>query len=154
MRHVFEDKYDFIQIWKYAQQPIKRIKDALDSIGAMGSDCLFFQDINRSPCVSKRKEDAKSKYGPNVVLCNIVIVVKEIEAWYLAGLDEDSCRDLGIPSLASTTSVTKEQFDRLIPTNYDMRVDFMREVLKRFSVETAKQKNKSFAYFMNKISNA
>ena len=151
MAHVFANKYDFVQTWQYAQEPAKRIKSALNSIRAMSSDYFFFQDMNRSPCVTERKERVRNKYGLDIALDSIVIVIKEIEAWYLAGLDDNSCKDLGIQPFASTNDVTKEEFNRLIPPEFDLRIDFMIEALKRFSVETAKQKNRSFAHFMNKI---
>ena len=81
----------------------------------------------------------------------IVIVIKEIESWYLAGLDEKQCKELGIKSFQETNDITKEQFNSVIPTKYDSRIDFMAEILKRFSIETAKSKNNSFQYFIEKL---
>lgn len=80
-------------------------------------------------------------------------MIKEIESWYLAGLDEAALKELGIsyPD-KDTDTLNKEQFDRLIPVKYVSRIDFMQEILKNFQLETARQKNKSFYYFINKYS--
>ena len=49
----------------------------------------------------------------------------------------------------STDNITKEKFDKLIPKRFASRIDFMSEMLKLFSIEEAKRKNKSFKYFRN-----
>jgi len=38
----------------------------------------------------------------------------------------------------------------LIPKKFTSRIDFMSEILKKFSIEIAKQKNNSFQYFVEK----
>ncbi|MHC4361138.1 MAG: hypothetical protein ACYSTN_10185, partial [Planctomycetota bacterium] len=82
---------------------------------------------------------------------NVIVIVKEIESWYLAGLDSKNCKKLGIKVFRKTDNITKEQFDKLRPRKFNSRIDFMIEILKRFSMETAKRKNKSFDYFIAKI---
>lgn len=138
--------------WKYRQKTKKRIRNFLDSVRSMNGSYFFLADINRSPCVTAKKSALRRNYGERLDRDNVVVVVKEIEGWYLAGLDDNSCKDLGIRPLASTDDVTKEHFNSMIPSKFDSRIDFMIEVLKRFSVKTAEQKNKSFAHFMKKIS--
>jgi hypothetical protein len=49
-----------------------------------------------------------------------------------------------------TDTLTKEKFDRLISAKYVSRIDFMQEILENFRMETAKQNNKSFRYFIRK----
>jgi hypothetical protein len=78
------------------------------------------------------------------------VVIKEIESWYLAGLDDRSSKRLGTRYLNTTDNVTKEQFNDLIPKKFDSRIDFMQEILKCFHTETGKQKNTSFRYFLEK----
>jgi len=151
IKPIFDKNYDFVQIQTYAQEPPKRIKNFLKSIKAMNSDYFFFRDINDAPCVSFRKENIKGKYGRRIENNNIIIVVKEIESWYLAGLDNKSCEELGIRSFNDTNTLTKEEFNSLKPNKFDSRIDFMVEILKRFSIETAKKKNVSFNYFISKI---
>lgn len=116
----------------------------------MQAKYIYVADLNNSPCVSKRKSQLKTII-PIIDMERIVVVVPEIEAWYIAGLDTYRIRQLRLRRLNSTENVTKEHFDQLIPTLFDLRIDFMQEILKYFSIETAKQRNKSFAYFANKF---
>ncbi|HWP30273.1 MAG TPA: hypothetical protein VNK96_00895 [Fimbriimonadales bacterium] len=80
----------------------------------------------------------------------IVVIVKEVESWYLAGLDDDSYKRLGMKCFNVTDDTTKEQFNNVIPRKFNSRVDFMIEILNLFSIEIAKRKNKSFKYFCEK----
>ena len=90
------------------------------------------------------------KKHPNIDKSKIIVVIKEIESWYLAGLDNKVCRQLKINNFADTDNVTKEKFNALIPKKFTSRIDFMSEILKYFSIEIAKQKNNSFQYFVEK----
>jgi len=151
IKPVLDCKYKFVQTWRYAQEPHKRIKNFLKSIKAMNSSYFFLKDINRAPCVTSKRNSIKRNYGARIDINNIIIVVKEIESWYLAGLDNKSCRELGLRAFRNTDNVTKENFNSLMPEKFDSRIDFMIEILKRFSVETGMQKNTSFNYLMAKI---
>jgi len=152
IKPVFEEKYKSVTIWKYAQQLHKKTCGFLRSISSMqSSDYFFLQDINQSPCITAKKEKVKDEYGEIINLTKVVIVIKEIESWYLAGLNDVACRELRIKILNNTNAITKEDFNRIKPQKYDSRIDFMQEILKRFSIETAKEKNTSFDYFMSKI---
>ena len=151
IKPLLEKKYDSVQIWKYAQEPLKRIKNFLKSIKAMNSDYFFFRDINNSPCVTAKKEKLKKEYKKTIDVDNIIILIKEIESWYLSGLDAKKSKELRIRTFRNTDNITKEKFNGLIPKKFDSRIDFMAEILKRFSVETAKRKNRSFDYFMAKL---
>lgn len=103
-------------------------------------------DPDQHPCVTEKKSTEKRKY-PLLEPDRIAVVAPEIEAWYLAGLDSEACAALGIPEFQNTNSVTKEQFRQLLPNTYSSEIDFRTDVLKRFSMDIAKQKNASFAYF-------
>ncbi|HIJ69802.1 MAG TPA: hypothetical protein HPP87_00390 [Planctomycetes bacterium] len=152
IKPVFKEKYDSVTIWKYAQQLHKKTCCFLKSINSMQtSDYLFLKDINQSPCTTEKKEKVKDEYGDIIHLTKVVIVIKEIESWYLAGLDDDACKELRIKTFSNTDNITKENFNKIIPTKYDSRIDFMQEILKRFSIETAKEKNTSLNYFLSKI---
>ena len=52
--------------------------------------------------------------------------------------------------MSKTDEITKEKFNDMTPARFDSRIDYMREILKRFSVETGVAKNASFGYFMRK----
>ncbi len=152
IKPTFEKKFDFVQSWKYAQEPPKKTRNFLKSIKSMKSAYLFWADINSLPCISAKKDATKKIFSRRLDEDNIIVIIKEIESWYLAGLDNRSCKEIGISSFSNTDEITKERFNSLIPKKYDSRIDFMIEILKRFSIETAKKKNRSFNYFMVKAS--
>jgi hypothetical protein len=148
---ILNEKYTCL-LYKYANMTIQKRKGFLDSVNAMDfADYFFLGDINNSPCVTEKKEFLKNICQLRIDENKIIIVIKEIESWYLAGLDENKCRELGIKYLRSTDDITKEHFNDIQPEKFDSRIDFMSEVLKRFSIETAKSKNISFKYFMEKL---
>lgn len=153
IKPILEKYYDSIVLWKYAKETKKKINNFLKSIKAMNNDYLFFTDINHSPCVTATKQ-GKLSILKHIKPDRIIVVIKEIESWYFAGLNIEGLKILGInhkniPDI--TDNLTKEQFNRLIPDKFDSRIDFMQEILKYFSLRTAKQKNKSFGYFLDRF---
>ncbi len=110
---------------------------------------LLLADIDSAACVTAKKEALQERY-PFLSFDRIVIVVKEIEGWYFAGLDNASCRRFKVPAFDKTDTLTKERFNAAIPKKAKSRTDFMLEILKYFDLEVAKQKNKSFRYFLEK----
>jgi len=145
----FEKKYSSVAIWKYAQQKRKKVGAFLRSIKSMGADYVYSSDINRSPCVMHKKQEIQGRLK-TIDSDKIVVLIQEIESWYLAGLDTAASKRLGIPTYKTTNDLTKEDFDDLIPSGFDSRIDFMVEILKCFSTETAGQKNRSFDYLLKK----
>lgn len=115
----------------------------------MNADYFYVTDINLAPCVTAKKEKVQGKFN-NLDENRIIVVIKEIESWYLAGLDDTSSQTFRISSFSNINNITKEQFNALIPKNFDSRIDFMLEILKCFSIEIAKQRNKSLRYFLEK----
>jgi hypothetical protein len=141
-------KYDWVELWRYARKKKQKVSDHLKSISRMGADYIYVTDINDAPSERAKKLSVQSKFK-RIDLSRIAVVQAEIESWYLAGLDDTSCKQLGIPVFASTDAVTKEEFNRLIPRKFrKSRIDFMAELLKYFDVETAKRKNSSFRDFV------
>jgi len=151
IRPILDNTYDSVRPWQYSQKQIEKVKNFLRAIKSMGSDYFFWSDINNLPCVTAKKNRIKRRYKTRIEINNVIIIVREIESWYLAGLDDKSRKEIGIRIFHNTNNITKEEFNKLIPKRFDSRIDLMVEILKRFSVETAKQKNKSFDYFMSRI---
>ena len=106
-------------------------------------------DINNSPCVTRRKEEIETILK-NIEKEKIIVVIKEIESWYLAGLNNTENKKFRIPIFSVTDTITKEQFNSLIPQTFNSRIAFLLEILRNFSIEIAKRKNKSFRYFIEK----
>jgi len=145
----FQEKYDTVKIIQYAKMKKEKINNFIRSIKAMEADYIYLTDINDSPCVTIKKRKIQSKYK-NIDNDKIIVVVKEIESWYLAGLDNKVCKQFKINNFANTENVTKEKFDDMIPKKFTSKIDFMVEILKNFSIKIAKQKNNSLRYFVEK----
>jgi hypothetical protein len=145
------DKYNEIEIREYSQKTGEYINAFLKSIEKMGADYICQSDLDEAPCASKRKEKLIEKFS-SFEESKIIVVKIEIESWYLALLDDNVCKRFKIkPSdIKNTDHITKEQFDMLIPRKFDSRVDFMVEILNCASIETARQRNTSFKYFVDK----
>lgn len=149
IKPIFEKKYDWVEIIQYAEKSPKWRANFLKSIEAMNEDYIYLADINDVPCVSAKKQKIQKKLK-NIDEKRIIVVIREIESWYLAGLDDVNAKNLGIRTLSTTDTITKQQFNGLIPKRFDFKIDFMLEILKNFSLEIAKQKNSSFKYFVEK----
>ena len=162
---IFAEQYDYVHFWTYSQQKKEKVNDFLNSIRAMQTDgladSLLVADLDESPCVTDRKERVFSTFralegnvgavASLLFATEVLIVCKEIESWYLAGLSDTSCQRIGISvSFSSTDQITKEQFDRLNPGRFKTRIQFMEAILQSFDLETARSQNRSFQYFMRK----
>ena len=78
----------------------------------------------------------------------IIVVVKEIESWYLAILDDQKCpKFLNKCCLTNTDNIDKDRFHSLKPDRFDSITDFMLEVIKYPSISRALNRNTSFNYF-------
>ena len=111
---------------------------------------IYVTDINAAPCVMEKKKSIRDGLS-EVEEDRVMVVVPEIEGWYLAGLDSQHSARLGVSELATTDQVTKERFRQLRPSGFNSDLVFMQAILECFSVEAARAKNASFDYFCRKI---
>jgi hypothetical protein len=132
---------------EYSGLTQKKVNEFIKSIQSMKADYLFLHDLDYNPCITQCKLKIKLKFN-TLDEEKLIIIDKEIESWYLAGLDEVKSKQLGLVHLKTTDDLTKEKFNELIPAKYrSSRIDFMIEILKHYSIKIAKRKNKSFTYF-------
>ncbi len=141
----FERRYNSVEVRPYANLERKKIAGFIRSIQAMGAEYLYIADINDAPCITAKKQDMQEGIK-HLQKDRLLITRKEIEGWYLAGIDRKSAQQLKLRPLDTTDELTKEQFNRLI-SQRGSRIDFMIEMLKHFSIELAKRRNTSFKYF-------
>lgn len=149
IKPIFQNSYNWIEVRPYANMKKGKLINYLVSIQSMNADYIYVSDINNSPCITAKKQKIKDKY-PSIDESRIAIIVREIESWYLAGLNNNESKNLKIKMTQATDDITKEQFDQFQPKQFESRIDFMLEILNRFSIDTAKQKNTSFGYFLRK----
>jgi hypothetical protein len=142
--------YDEIRVLEYATKDNNYLKRILASISSMGADYWFTHDLDNSPCITNRKESLLQKH-PFIQPHKILITTREIESWYAAGHNNDTATRLRVEPLANTTTMTKEEFNRWLPSSCTSRKAFMIELLQQFSIEDAINKNSSFRYCLSKF---
>ncbi len=143
--------YRDIRTYKYARHPKEQNYRFINTVESNQDDIICLSDINSSPCIRSRKYKLTQQNIGNLDESNIVVVIKMIESWYLAGLDNTCCKRLGINSYHKTDSFRKTHFHSLIAkSKYRPKINCMLEMLKIFNVDTATSKNKSFSYFYRK----
>ena len=153
VKPILRERYQSISTIPYAQQPDnetnRRVREVARSHEEL--DYLWFADLDpeQFPCVTARKNATTSRY-PHLRIDRIAVVEPEIEAWYLAGLDGAACEALRIREYQNTNSLTKEDYKKLISSTRRSEIDFRMDILGEFSMEVAKRKNDSFAYFCRK----
>jgi len=149
MKSLFEKKYDRVVIRAYASMKRVKFSALLGAIRAMGADYLVVADNDHSPCITAKKEWV-GRGVAGVQPQRIRVVVEEIEGWYAAGLDLENMVSLRTVFPVNTDGLTKEEFNDLVPERFDSRIDFMMEILKVFSLDSARSRNASFDYFLRK----
>jgi len=144
---LFEGRYISIEIISYASMKSEKVCRFVRSIIDMGHDFILFADIDEEQNVRVKKSLLKERFC-TLTDDRIVVIIKEIESWYLAGLDKRAQKRLGIRSYRTTNHITKEIFNRMIPRNYSSRIAFMAEILSLYSIIEAQNRNQSFSYFL------
>ena len=148
VKPAFGTTYNHVATWEYSRRKPSERARFLRGIGLSNADYLLFRDIDERPCVTVTKEKITNKFA-GLTQDRIVVVRREIEAWYLAGLDEASWRDLGLDRVRNVDEVTKEQFDRMVGGKVN-HTNAMVDILRRYDVEVARQRSPSFRYFWQK----
>lgn len=144
------NRYDFIKIIEYSKMPDGKINNFIRSIQMMNAEYLFIADLDENICITSKKDKLLNKYQLDSQ--KIFIVILEIESWFIAGLDDKCLTDFKIKKISNTEGLNKEKFRLLMKnTKFDSEIDFMIEIMNNFSFETAKKKNKSFKYFIEKL---
>lgn len=149
LKPLFEQEYRRVEIRAYANLKRDKFEKILLGLQAIDADIIVVADIDREECVTAKKKYVQSRIRVVPAQC-IRVVIQEIESWYLAGMDEELAESLGVALPERTDTLTKEEFIALMPEAFDSRIDFMMEILKKYSVARAVGKNDSFRYFITK----
>jgi len=146
---LFAEKGYEVRIWKYACEKRQRTINLILAVRKGGKSYIFVRDIDRTPYARTRVQETLNRFGHAMEPEMIVIVVPEIEGWYLAGVSEDAASRLGIRArIGRTDRVTKEEFNTLVPRGRS-RIEFMQGILEEYDIGLARKKNRSFRFFMD-----
>jgi hypothetical protein len=146
IRPVLASRYASVEIVMYACMKREKTCRFIRSVLSMGHDFIMVADIDQEPDVWAKKEVIQHRFCA-IERNHIVVIIMEIESWYMAGLDNRTAKSLGARPIRHTDHLTKELFNRRIPRRYHSRIAFMQDILENFSPETAMEKNRSFRYF-------
>jgi hypothetical protein len=147
IRPLFLPKYASVELISYASMKSAKVCRYIKGLTALQYDFIVVADIDQEPTVYHKKKVLMARFC-NLHQDRVMVIVKEIESWYLAGLDDHDSAVIGVRRLEHTDFLTKEHFNRWIPRQFNSRIAFMAECLQLFSIPVAIEKNKSFHYFM------
>ncbi len=143
----FRQSYENVSIIEYACMKAVKVDRFIRGIRQMGDSYLLFADIDEEESVSLKISILLRRFH-ELDRQRTIVIIKEIESWYLAGLRRADSYRLHVKYLPFTDNITKEDFNNVIPFQFHSRISFMIELLKYFSFRTAKRKNRSFHYFI------
>lgn len=155
------DDNTIVRPWQYSRQRKAKTLSLIRSIESMKAkslpwDYIYSKDFNGAICLTEKRNNIIEYFSVSptrqiIAEERMIIVVEEIESWYLAGVSRNFLLDLGVKKwINMTDNVTKEKFVNFIPKRMPDLV-FRSKIVADFDVELAKNRNRSFGYFWDKI---
>ena len=128
--------YSLIKPIEYAVKSSQELRKFIQTIAHQSNQnyvllCDLDSNGDKNATVKSRVEKVIEKYGQVLDKDKIVVVKEEIESWYYAGITAEKLEELGLPFLTNTETLTKEEFERIIPKTFISSNDFMVEVFER-----------------------
>jgi len=149
LKPYFEKDYFVAIPYRYSIKPNADVNKLIESSRSMKYDYLVFADLDTTKCVSTKKESLLKSYK-KFEEKKIVIVKKEIESWYIAGIKDKKIKGFRKSYAQKSETVDKEKFLEIFLKHYDSKLDLFQEILKYYSLETAIQNNSSLKYLFTK----
>ncbi|MCW5935490.1 MAG: hypothetical protein KIT45_14510 [Fimbriimonadia bacterium] len=146
--HSIAVEYKMIQ---YAKKKSDDCLNTIRSLRGMDNDYFILMDKDQYPCCTHCKEVIRAKIGNEADDSRIIVVEKEIEAWYLAGFTTSPLiKNLTVPS--DTNGVDKQRFEQLVKSKTKLPLrEAKNAMLKEYDIEQGRQRNRSLDYFLKKI---
>ena len=137
----------FIQ---YASLTSAKINNFLHSIKSTEGDEYIFLGDADGKTIDEKKDILVQKFS-NLDDDRLFIVQYEIESWYYAGVDQESCKKLKLKQfIYNTDKLTKEQFNSKLP-KISERKFFMLKLLEIYKISLAVCRNNSLSIFDSAI---
>lgn len=141
---VGRERYDQVIPFRYANKKKGVVEDYVEAVKRRGEDLLCLTDSTHSRCVPERVRTVIDYEIGTFDPAMVFVVVKEIEGWYLAGVDSGGCRKMGIRYVARTDQVKKEDFNQLIAEGkFKPRSACRHEMLRNYDLRLASTRNGS-----------
>jgi len=157
LKHIIEPRFkNKVKYIKYAQLKKKVVINYIRTIQKSDDDFIFTADLDELPNVTAKIKWVRAKFELyrdqkviNIPKRNLAIVIMEIESWYIAGMTDSFALMNHIEPIRNSEWISKELFNNMFHGKFRSRIDFMQELLKYYSYDTALAKNKSLDYFDN-----
>ena len=155
-----EQSYNEIEFFEYARIPLKITENIIKSRVEMNFNYFFLTDLDTSSCFPEKK-DFISRYIPILNNEKIIVVIKEIESWMIAGIVKEVLYDLGSKKeIVTSLGIHKRRFcsndfyandfDKIVPRLMSKKL-FVMNLLDLYDIRKAKERNNSFRYFFEKF---
>ena len=151
MDQVVRQRFPYAHVITWASETKDDLVGLLRGIIADGAPYIFLCDKESAfVCIQTRKQYALSRC-PNVAVDRILIVVREIECWYIAGMSQTFSNQYGFAIPDNSEDFAKPRFEDLSTRlKFASPEDMMIEILKTFSVQNAALRNTSFSRLVEK----
>ena len=145
-----EETYSKIHFIHYATRSNESNKMLVKILKQERLSYAVIADKNSALCSTDKKTSTIKRTGADSD--KIIVVKTEIESWCAAGLNQSDAKSLNVVFRTNTEEVTKEMlYSMMSKDKFQFKTDFLREILKKFSIEEAKKNNRSFQYFCQKF---
>ena len=149
---VLNNSYNAVLYYKYIKKRKERVGNFIKGLISDGKDYIILGDLDEKNNIIVAKEYIYDRTNKLADKNFIHIVIKEIESWIIAGLDEEIISRYDITLNINNTEIySKEDFIKIIPKNQTPNI-FMNAVLETYELEKAKLRNNSFNNFIITIS--
>ena len=140
-----------IKIVKYAEMQDAKVSRYLQSLISQKIHFLFIadRDIDHYKSIVDREKELYRRY-PFLNSSNHILVIPEIEGWYIAGLDQRSVKKLKLKNLPPPDDCTKEKFIATLPSQLD-GTPIRNDILDLYDIHFAETRSSSFRKFVSII---
>ena len=145
-------KIDYkVKLVQYAQEKDSKINNYLSVLISQNMPFLFLADEDGTNYSSNnlRINELKRRY-PKLPEDKIVLVVPEIEGWYIAGLTKNNAMKLKLKNLPDPNVCTKELFISRLLAHSDGTL-IRSAIMDSYNIEIAMKNSPSFRKFIEKI---
>ena len=139
--------------FEYKQVEKIELNNFIDYIKGQSIDYYVFADYDDSSSLDDIINETYDYFEHKISKEKIIIIKKEIESWYLAGLDDHSCKHIRmkVSTMGNTENMSKEDFYDLKPEDCDSMINFYMNILIRYDLKIGISKNTTLKYFIELI---
>ncbi len=143
------EKYNQVIPYKYIRKPKPEVIKYVKVMLKIGADYYVLTDLNHSPSIECAKEKVSKRMGNLIDYDNIIVVIKEIECWIMAGMKDSILKQCPMSLNISNTEIyDKEEFLPMMSHNPSV---FYTRILNTYDIDKALERNSSLTYFVNRI---